>query len=263
MSLFHALLLVCFECEKRKGGEPNAAKINLARSFQSRAVREIRAPCGSSTPVPVKILILGLERAGKTKLVRRLCRRCRQERKTGRNSPETNKTLYSPTTGMKMQDLLWNSVRFSLCEVGGSPKLRPYWGKYAGDARGIIFVVDASSSSENIATAFAEMDKFLLTSPRATRTLARIAMFMTKNSNLSGELAANVGSRLRRMAMELPSLQTINVRVDFFEEDFNSTGGRSSATTCSEDVENALVEWLAMFSPDRCSENDLNLHVKR
>ena len=99
------------------------------------------------------ILIIGLDKAGKTTLLERL------------------KTLYTDYTGLDPAQILptvgLNIARFEvqnaplvLWDLGGQAQLRTIWDKYYAESHAVVFVVDAADV-DRIAEAKQVMDKSL------------------------------------------------------------------------------------------------------
>jgi len=93
-----------------------------------------------------KILMLGLDAAGKTEIIFKL--------KLG----EVVTTV--PTIGFYVQIVQFKSIKFTVFGVGGETKFRPLYQHYFQDTQGLIFVVD-SSDKERIDLAREELHKIL------------------------------------------------------------------------------------------------------
>ncbi|KAL7713131.1 ADP-ribosylation factor [Entamoeba marina] len=77
----------------------------------------------------VRMLILGLDSAGKTTILYRFA------------SGETIKTV--PTIGFNLEELKHQDLTFKVWDLGGQEALRPYWRCYYQNTNAIIFVVDS------------------------------------------------------------------------------------------------------------------------
>ena len=95
---------------------------------------------------PTKVLMLGLDGAGKTTTLYAL--------KLG----EVLSTI--PTIGFNVEELRYKTVTFMVWDVGGQEKLRNLWTHYFDKARALIYVVD-SSDSERIDLAAEELRRVL------------------------------------------------------------------------------------------------------
>jgi small GTP-binding protein len=92
----------------------------------------------SSRREPVGIMLLGLDAVGKTTLLYKL-------RQLGGSDADIVTTV--PTIGFAvetLEDVL--GLRLTSWDVGGADKLRPLWRHYYEQAKGLIFVVDASDT---------------------------------------------------------------------------------------------------------------------
>lgn len=94
----------------------------------------------------VRILILGLDNAGKTTILYRL------------QVDEPVTTV--PTIGFNVETVQYKNVKFQVWDLGGQSSIRPYWRCYYPNTDAIIFVVD-SSDSERLGTASAELHAML------------------------------------------------------------------------------------------------------
>ncbi len=93
-----------------------------------------------------KILLVGLDAAGKTSLLYKL--------KLG----ETVVTI--PTVGFNVEQVQYRNVSFTVWDVGGQDRIRRLWRYYFQGVHAIIFVVD-SADRERIEEARSELWKML------------------------------------------------------------------------------------------------------
>ena len=93
-----------------------------------------------------KMLLLGLDAAGKTTILYKL--------KLG----DLITTI--PTIGFNVETVEFRNLKFTMWDVGGQDKLRPLWKHYFEGSDGIIFVVD-SNDRDRINTAKDELRKLL------------------------------------------------------------------------------------------------------
>ncbi len=77
-----------------------------------------------------RILMLGLDAAGKTTILMKL--------KLG----EVIQSI--PTIGFNVEAVKFKNITFNVWDVGGQDKIRPMWKHYYQNAEGLIFVVDSS-----------------------------------------------------------------------------------------------------------------------
>jgi len=90
----------------------------------------------------VRILILGLDNAGKTTILYRL------------QVDEPVTTV--PTIGFNVETLQYKNIKFQVWDLGGQSSIRPYWRCYYPNTDAIIFVVD-STDVERLEVAKAEL----------------------------------------------------------------------------------------------------------
>lgn len=94
----------------------------------------------------IRILILGLDNAGKTTLLYRL--------KVG----EVVTTI--PTIGFNVESVTYKNLNFNVWDLGGQTSIRPYWRCYYANTAAVIFVVD-STDIERLHTASEELSAML------------------------------------------------------------------------------------------------------
>ena len=120
----------------------------------------------------VRILMLGLDAAGKTTILYQL--------KMG----EIVKTI--PTIGFNLESLEYKGLNFTVWDVGGQYKIRVLWKHYYQNTDGLIFVVD-SNDKERIKEASEELMKML-----AEEELKDCAVLVLANKqDLNGALSPN------------------------------------------------------------------------
>mmetsp|Transcript_10191 Transcript_10191/g.19946 ORF Transcript_10191/g.19946 Transcript_10191/m.19946 type:complete len:183 (+) Transcript_10191:27-575(+) len=94
----------------------------------------------------VRILMVGLDAAGKTTILYKL--------KLG----EIVTTI--PTIGFNVETVEYKNLKFTMWDVGGQDKLRPLWRHYFQNTNGVIFVVD-SNDRDRVGQAKQELEKML------------------------------------------------------------------------------------------------------
>eukprot|EP01017_Pseudomicrothorax_dubius_P013595 TRINITY_DN1605_c0_g1_i3.p1 TRINITY_DN1605_c0_g1~~TRINITY_DN1605_c0_g1_i3.p1 ORF type:complete len:181 (-),score=59.32 TRINITY_DN1605_c0_g1_i3:9-551(-) len=94
----------------------------------------------------MKILMLGLDAAGKTTILYKL--------KLG----EVVSSV--PTIGFNVETVEYKNIKFTVWDVGGQDKIRLLWRHYFQNTQGLIFVVD-SSDRERVELAKEELHKML------------------------------------------------------------------------------------------------------
>ena len=121
----------------------------------------------------VRIIIVGLDGAGKTSILYRL--------KFG----EQVRTI--PTIGFNVETLNYKGLNFTVWDVGGQDKIRVLWKHYYQNTDGIIFVVD-SNDHDRIEDAAEELKKML-----AEQELEKCpVLIMANKQDLEGHLSPEV-----------------------------------------------------------------------
>lgn len=95
--------------------------------FWSR-IREIFGGIASNSEV--RVLVLGLDNAGKTSILYRL--------QLG------NVITTVPTVGFNLETLQYKNITFQVWDLGGQTGIRPYWRCYFTQTDAIIYVVDST-----------------------------------------------------------------------------------------------------------------------
>ena len=78
----------------------------------------------------MRLLLIGLDNAGKTTVVKRLA---------GEDIDEV-----SPTLGFHIKSLSFRGYRLNVWDIGGQRSLRSYWRNYFEQTDGLIWVVDSA-----------------------------------------------------------------------------------------------------------------------
>lgn len=105
--------------EQKQGGEENESMGGLFSYFRGLlGNREMR------------ILILGLDGAGKTTILYRL------------QVGEVVTTI--PTIGFNVEQVTYKNLKFQVWDLGGQTSIRPYWRCYYSNTDAIIYVVDSA-----------------------------------------------------------------------------------------------------------------------
>ncbi|XP_070814446.1 ADP-ribosylation factor 4-like [Chaetodon trifascialis] len=99
-----------------------------------------------ASKTPVRILMVGLDAAGKTTLLYRL------------KLAEVVTTI--PTIGFNVETVEYKNISFTVWDVGGQTIIRPLWRHYYTNTQGLIFVVD-SNDPERIKEAADELHTML------------------------------------------------------------------------------------------------------
>jgi ADP-ribosylation factor related protein 1 len=85
----------------------------------------------------IRILMLGLDKSGKTTLLERL-------KGLFGEGPGLDPDNILPTVGLNVGRLEAFKAQLMVWDLGGQPGLRSIWDKYYGDSHGLLFVVDAT-----------------------------------------------------------------------------------------------------------------------
>jgi len=94
----------------------------------------------------MKILMLGLDAAGKTTILYKL------------HLGEVMATV--PTIGFNLETVEYKNIKFQVWDIGGQDKIRNIWKSYFHDNQGLIFVVD-SADKERIGEASTVLQSLL------------------------------------------------------------------------------------------------------
>uniref|UniRef100_A0A8C4NNC1 ADP-ribosylation factor n=1 Tax=Eptatretus burgeri TaxID=7764 RepID=A0A8C4NNC1_EPTBU len=95
---------------------------------------------------PIRILMVGLDAAGKTTILYKL--------KLG----EVVNTI--PTIGFNVENVEYRNISFTVWDVGGQDKIRPLWRHYYHNTQAVIFVVD-SNDRDRIEEAVEELHNMM------------------------------------------------------------------------------------------------------
>ncbi|GIQ90236.1 small GTPase superfamily, ARF type, partial [Kipferlia bialata] len=128
---------------------------------------------------PCRILIIGLDNAGKTTLLYRM------------QLGEVVSVV--PTVGFNVEKVTYKRLTFTLWDLGGQTSIRHYWRCYYANTSAVIFVIDASDR-DRIPVAKQEFDQVLV---EQELTGVPIAVFANKKdvpgSMTPGEVAEALG----------------------------------------------------------------------
>ncbi|OAG29005.1 hypothetical protein NEDG_01144 [Nematocida displodere] len=86
-----------------------------------------------SKPTPRKVLMVGMDNAGKTTILYGV--HAKHSREAGNNT-----TI--PTVGFNVETIKIESVTITVWDIGGQKKLRTLWAFYADALSGLIYVID-------------------------------------------------------------------------------------------------------------------------
>eukprot|EP01006_Ploeotia_vitrea_P017887 TRINITY_DN49119_c0_g1_i1.p1 TRINITY_DN49119_c0_g1~~TRINITY_DN49119_c0_g1_i1.p1 ORF type:complete len:181 (-),score=88.45 TRINITY_DN49119_c0_g1_i1:85-627(-) len=77
-----------------------------------------------------RILLLGLDNAGKTSVLKRL------------SDEETSHIM--PTQGFNIKSLVQHGFKLNVWDIGGQKTIRPYWRNYFDNTDALIYVIDSA-----------------------------------------------------------------------------------------------------------------------
>ncbi|THW28364.1 ARF/SAR superfamily [Aureobasidium pullulans] len=127
----------------------------------------------------IRILILGLDNAGKTTLLYRL--------KIG----EVVTTI--PTIGFNVESVNYKNLNFNVWDLGGQTSIRPYWRCYYANTAAVIFVID-STDVDRLSTAADELSAML--NEEELRDAA-LLVFANKQDQPGAKGAGDISEALR------------------------------------------------------------------
>lgn len=107
--------------------------LDLLRRFR-KTTRELR------------ILLLGLDNAGKTSCLKKL------------SSEEIHHIM--PTQGFNIKSITSNNIKLTVWDIGGQKAIRPYWNNYYDNTDALIYVID-SSDKRRLEESGSELNKLL------------------------------------------------------------------------------------------------------
>lgn len=131
------------------------------------------------TKKEIRILILGLDNAGKTTLLYRL--------KIG----EVVTTI--PTIGFNVESVTYKNLNFNVWDLGGQTSIRPYWRCYYSNTAAVVFVID-STDVERLETAAGELRAML---DEEELRDAALLVFANKQDQPGAKGAGDISEALR------------------------------------------------------------------
>merc|ERR1712083_1252095 len=90
---------------------------------------------GAVSTKEVRILVAGLDAAGKTTILYKL-------KKGQKRAGDTVNTI--PTMNFNVESCRYKGIKFSAWDVGGQDSIRPLWRHYYTGTQGLIYVVDSN-----------------------------------------------------------------------------------------------------------------------
>uniref|UniRef100_A0AC34Q0Z9 ADP-ribosylation factor-like protein 3 n=1 Tax=Panagrolaimus sp. JU765 TaxID=591449 RepID=A0AC34Q0Z9_9BILA len=92
--------------------------LNILKKFKNQQGRELR------------ILLLGLDNAGKTTILKKLA--------------SEDVTHITPTQGFNIKSVISDDIKLNVWDIGGQRKIRPYWKNYFDNTDVLIYVIDST-----------------------------------------------------------------------------------------------------------------------
>jgi len=124
-----------------------------------------------SSDKEARILMLGLDNAGKTTILKKL-------------SEEDISTIM-PTQGFNVKSLVHEGFKLNVWDIGGQKSIRPYWSNYFEASDALIYVID-SSDQRRLEESGGELRELL-----AEEKLANVPVLIFANKqDLGGALQA-------------------------------------------------------------------------
>ncbi|KAJ3217206.1 ADP-ribosylation factor-like protein 2 [Dinochytrium kinnereticum] len=134
----------------------------------------------------VRILMLGLDNAGKTTILKRI------------NGEDVN--TISPTLGFNIKTLEHEGFKLNIWDVGGQKSIRSYWRNYFEQTDGLVWVVDSADRPDRLLACKMELAGLLKEERLAGASLLILANKQDLPSALTKEQIAE--------ALDLQSIQT-------------------------------------------------------
>ncbi|KAK6009012.1 ADP-ribosylation factor family protein [Ostertagia ostertagi] len=142
--------------------------LDIIKSFKSNNGREIR------------ILLLGLDNAGKTSILKQL------------SAEEI--TNVTPTRGFNVKSVVTNGdIRLNVWDIGGQRSIRPFWSNYFENTDALIYVIDSSDRRRFDETSVELME--LLDEEKLSRV--PVLIFANKQDLVSSAPASEISKRLK------------------------------------------------------------------
>lgn len=119
----------------------------------------------------IRLLILGLDNAGKTTILKRL------------NGEDIKKI--SPTLGFNIKSLEYRGYKLNFWDVGGQTSIRSYWRNYFEQTDGLVWVVDSADRPDRFEICKQELHALLKEERLAGATL----MIYANKQDIPGALS--------------------------------------------------------------------------
>ena len=146
------------------------------------------------TKKEIRILILGLDNAGKTTLLYRL--------KIGEGS-----SPQSPPLASMWSPVTYKNLNFNVWDLGGQTSIRPYWRCYYANTAAVVFVID-STDVERLETASGELRAML---EEEELRDAALLVFANKQDQPGAKGAGEISEALKLGELKGPKLEHYGV----------------------------------------------------
>ena len=141
-------------------------------------------------------MILGLDNAGKTTILRKLS--------------DEDITTTTPTQGFNIKSVLHSGFKLNVWDIGGQKTIRPYWRNYYENTEALIYVVDAADR-KRVDEAGYELNEILGEDKLATVPLL---VFANKSDLLQAQSADDIAESLSlRRIVVFPALSRPRIRM--------------------------------------------------
>mmetsp|Transcript_453 Transcript_453/g.826 ORF Transcript_453/g.826 Transcript_453/m.826 type:complete len:176 (+) Transcript_453:161-688(+) len=146
-----------------------------------------RLKAALSTKKKARILVIGLDNAGKTTIINKL-----KPKKMAQSD-------IVPTVGFQVEEFSKSNINFTMFDMSGQGRYRNLWEHYYKDAQGIIFVID-STDKLRMVVAKDELDHLLKHGGTSKR-----ARFWVSSLTFLSDVASRVPILFFSNKMDLPT----------------------------------------------------------
>lgn len=108
----------------------------------------------------LRILVLGLDNAGKTTILKSLSNEVTPVLYSGSCPLTQDISTITPTQGFNIKNLTHDKFKLNVWDIGGQKALREYWGNYFTNTDALVYVID-SADTKRVKEAGEELEKLL------------------------------------------------------------------------------------------------------
>ncbi|BFZ20861.1 hypothetical protein BsWGS_23900 [Bradybaena similaris] len=112
------------------GGGGERARVTACNKFTVMGLLSLLRKLRSNPDVELRILLLGLDNAGKTTLLKVLA--------------SEDISHITPTQGFNIKSVQSKGFKLNVWDIGGQRRIRPYWKNYFENTDLLIYVIDSS-----------------------------------------------------------------------------------------------------------------------